>query len=66
MFVHGNWWVPVVAIMLYGVMIVTLPKYTAKKPVKVERVGGREGKGERREGEMNGIFKKKQKKTRGK
>ena len=52
--------------MLYGVMIVTLPKYTAKKPVKVEREGGREGKGERREGEMNGIFKKKQKKTRGK
>ncbi|GAB5035515.1 fatty-acyl elongase [Nannochloropsis oceanica] len=36
MFVHGNWWLPVVAIALYGVMIVTLPKYTAKKPVKCD------------------------------
>ena len=43
MFVHANSWLPVVAIALYGVMIVALPKITAKKPVKVGREGGREG-----------------------
>jgi hypothetical protein len=43
MFVHANSWLPVVASALYGVMIVALPKVTAKKPVKVSRQGGRGG-----------------------
>jgi hypothetical protein len=38
MFVYNNWWLPVVSILLYGAMIQVVPRLTAKKPVKCDKV----------------------------
>ena len=37
MFVHDNWWLPLVSVLLYGVMIQVVPRLTKKNPIKCDK-----------------------------